>query len=214
MHRRKTRGQKQGGYDAFGEIVVRVCRIDVHCGGRARRGRRRQDRRAHRHVEPVFGHQRRGLGCRGKIGGRGLQPRRARHEGRSDQRRPSKQTGYRSRHRPAVVRCRSRRRRRRRADLERGAGDQRARPRKEQGFPWLRPGQLRPHRAEMFAEHDPVDLRHLDARPRNRQGGGSDRGRHLVLPHRRLRLRPRARTRHFGGGHRQWARCSAMRWCR
>ena len=51
----------------------------------------------------------------------------------------------------------------------------------------------------VLAEHRALDLRHLDARQRHRQGDREDRRRHLVLPHRRLRLRPRARARHRGG---------------
>ena len=50
------------------------------------------------------------------------------------------------------------------------------------------------------ANTDPLDLRHLDAGQRHRQGDGEDRRRHLVLPHRRLRLRSCARARHRGGG--------------
>ena len=53
--------------------------------------------------------------------------------------------------------------------------------------------------AEMHAQHHPLDLRHLGARQRHRPGDRQDRRRHLVLPHRQLRLRPRARARHRGG---------------
>ena len=70
----------------------------------------------------------------------------------------------------------------------------------EQGVHRLRRGGLRSHRAEVQRQHHPLDLRHLDAGQRHRQGAGEDRRRHLVLPHRRLRLRPCARARHRGGG--------------
>ena len=66
--------------------------------------------------------------------------------------------------------------------------------------------------AGLLAQHHPLDLRHLGARQRHRQGDREDRRRHLVLPHRRLRLRPRARARHRGGGReerRQGARPGA-----
>ena len=66
--------------------------------------------------------------------------------------------------------------------------------------------------AEVQRQHRALDLRHLDAGQRHRQGDGEDRRRHLVLPHRRLRLRPCARARHRGGGRgerRQGARQGA-----
>ena len=59
---------------------------------------------------------------------------------------------------------------------------------------------VRPHRQGLLAQHRALDLRHLGARQRHRQRGREDRRRHLVLPHRRLRLRPRARARRRGGG--------------
>ena len=65
---------------------------------------------------------------------------------------------------------------------------------------------LGPDRREVLAEHRPLDLRHLGAGPRHRQRDGRRGRRHLVLPHRRLRLRPCARARHRrrgrGGGRR------------
>ena len=48
--------------------------------------------------------------------------------------------------------------------------------------------------AEVQRQHRALDLRHLDAGQRHRQGDGEDRRRHLVLPHRRLRLRSCARS--------------------
>ena len=44
----------------------------------------------------------------------------------------------------------------------------------------------------LLAEHDPLDLRHVDARQRHRRRDRQGRRRHLVLPDRRLRVRPRA----------------------
>ena len=70
--------------------------------------------------------------------------------------------------------------------------------RQEQGVPGLGRRRLRSDRAEMHAQHRPLDLRHLGARQRHRPGDREDRRRHLVLPHRRLCVRPRARARHRG----------------
>ncbi len=56
----------------------------------------------------------------------------------------------------------------------------------------------RPHRRGLLAQHDPLDLRHLCARPGHRRRHGEGRRRHLVLPHRGLRLRPCAGARHRG----------------
>ena len=56
-------------------------------------------------------------------------------------------------------------------------------------------GDLRSHRSAMLAEHDPLDLRHLCVEQCRRQGDARARRRHLVLPHRRLRIRAGARAR-------------------
>ena len=50
------------------------------------------------------------------------------------------------------------------------------------------------------AQHGALDLRHLGAGQRHRQGDRQDRRRQLVLPDRRLRLRPCAGARHRRGG--------------
>ncbi len=72
---------------------------------------------------------------------------------------------------------------------------------KDKGKAFLVSGRrdLRPHRQGLLAQHDPLDLRHVDARQRHRQRDRQDRRRHVVLHHRRLRVRPRARARHRGG---------------
>ena len=134
------------------------------------------------------------------------------HEGRDRVGRPPEQARRRLQRRAAVVRRRQGRRDRRHAELRRRARRQPDHPRQGQGVPRLRRGVLRPDRQGVLAEHDPLDLRHLDARQRHRQRDRQDRRRHLVLPHRRLRLRPRARARHRGGGaegRRQGARQGA-----
>ncbi len=50
-------------------------------------------------------------------------------------------------------------------------------------------GSFRHHRHRLLAEHRALDLRHLRALQRRRQGDGQARRGHLVLRHRRLRLR-------------------------
>ena len=68
--------------------------------------------------------------------------------------------------------------------------------------------------AQCSAEHRALDLRHLHAGEVDRRRHGEGRRRHLVLPDRRLRLRPRAGARHLelrarrrrpGGGQRPHA---------
>ena len=131
-------------------------------------------------------------------------------QGRPGQRRPPEQARCRLQHRQPVVRRRQGRHDHRRAELGRRAGREPGRQPEEQGVHRLRRGRLRPHRPEVQRQHGALDLRHLDARQRHRQGAGEDRRRHLVLPHRRLCVRPCARARHRGGGRRPpAARCSA-----
>ena len=128
------------------------------------------------------------------------------------QRRPPEQARRRLQHRQQVVRYRRRRPRDRRAELRRRARDQRDRRDQEQGVRRLRRGGVRPHRPEVQCQHGALDLRHLDAGERHRQGAGQDRRRQLVLPHRRLCVRSCARARHRRGGRgerRQGARQGA-----
>ena len=137
-------------------------------------------------------------------------------EGRDRQRRPPEQARRRLQHRQPVVRRRQGRHDRRRAELRRRArGQPRSRSEKNKVFIGLRRRPPPTSPARSARQHRALDLRHLDARQRHRQGDGEDRRRHLVLPHRRLRLRPCARARHRGGGRgerRQGARrASAIR---
>ena len=61
--------------------------------------------------------------------------------------------------------------------------------------------------AQCSPNTDPLGLRHLHARQQHRPGAGEGRRRHLVLPHRGLRLRSRAGARHHRGrGRRRAAR--------
>ncbi len=100
--------------------------------------------------------------------------------------------------RAQVVRLGGRGRDRRRADLRRGARDQSDHEGEGQGIPRLRRGVLGSHREGLLAQHDPLDLRHVDARQRHGKCDREDRRQVLVLPHGGLRLRPRARARHLG----------------
>ncbi len=143
--------------------------------------------------------ERPGLGDRRPHGGRGFRRRRQGHEGRDRRRRPPEQAGRRLERRAHLDRHRQGRRDRRRADLLGRARGQRDRARQEQGVPGLGRRRLRSDRAEMHAQHHPLDLRHLGARQRHRPGDREDRRRHLVLPDRQLRLRPCARARHRRG---------------
>ena len=69
----------------------------------------------------------------------------------------------------------------------------------EQGVREFRRRIVGSHRREVLAQHRALDLRHLDAGERHRQGDREDRRRHLVLPHRRLCVRSCARARHVRG---------------
>ncbi len=137
--------------------------------------RRHQDRRDVGHVQPVCGHRRPGLGRRRAHGGRGLRRGQEGHEGRGRLGRSPEQAGRRLERRAPVVRHRQGRCHRRRADLVGGAGDQPADPREGQGLPRVRRGEFRPYGQGLLAQHDPLDLRHLDAGQRHRQRDRQDR---------------------------------------
>ena len=98
-------------------------------------------------------------------------------------------------HRAQLVRQREGRCDLRRADLLGRAADLGADPREEQDQHQFRRRQFRHHRRRLLAQHGALDLRHLCAVQRRRQGDGQARRGHLVLRHRRLRLRHGAGTR-------------------
>ena len=147
---------------------------------------------------------RRRLGRRGEARGRGFRRCRQGHEGGDRRRRPSEQAGCRLEHRQHLVRCRQGRRDRRRAEFRRRARGERDRAPEEQAVPGDGPGDIGPHRPEVQRQYNSLGLRHLGARQWHRQGDREERRGHLVFPHRRLRLRICARTRHRGGGRSQW----------
>ncbi len=127
-----------------------------------------------------------------------------------DQRRPPEQAGHRHQRRQPVVRRRQGRHDRRHAELGRRARGQPGRRNKNKAVRRLRRGGVDLTGPKCYAEHRPLDLRHLDAGERHRQGDGQDRRRHLVLPHRRLCFRSRARARYRRPSSKATAaRCSA-----
>ena len=79
--------------------------------------------------------------------------------------------------------------------------------REEQGLPRLRRGDDGPDRRAVLAQLRALDLRHLHAGEIDRRRDGEGGRRHLVLPHRRLRLRQAAAGRH----HRASCRVPAAR---
>ena len=62
------------------------------------------------------------------------------------------------------------------------------------------PGIVGPDGQGMLAEHRALGVRHLDARQRHRHGDHEAGRRHVVLHHRRLRIRAGAGARHDGSG--------------
>ena len=171
--------------------------------------RRRQDRRAHGHVEPLCRRHRQGLARRRADGGRRLRRQGEGQAGRGDLRRPPEQARRRRQHRAQLVRQREGRRDLRRADLLGRAADLGADAREEQDQHQFRRRLVRHHRRRLLAQHGALDLRHLCALQRRRQGDGEARRGHLVLRHRRLRLRHGAgarRRQRRQGERRQGAR--------
>ena len=79
--------------------------------------------------------------------------------------------------------------------------------REEQDLSLLRRGHVRSDRQVVLAQLDPLDLRHLHAGEVDRRRDGEGGRRHLVLPHRRLRLRQAVAGRHHG-----FVRPRAARW--
>ena len=168
----------------------------------ARQGR--QGRKSRRPVRPLRRYRRSRLDRRRADGDRGFRAARQGLEDRRDRGRSPEQARRRHQHRQAVDRRREGRRVRRSRELRRRPRHCQPCQGKERRQSELRLGVIRSHRRAVLAEHDPLGLRHLDARQRHRQGAGEIRRRQLVLPHRGLRLRSRARTRHGCGRHRQW----------
>ena len=168
-------------------------------GAGAGHRRCRQDRRADRHVEPLFRHQRPGRGRRDADGDRRFRRHGARQEDRAGPGRRAEQARCRGLDRRALVRRREGRRdpgHRRVVVVDRDDG--RRRP-EEEDLSRDRPGLVRHHRQTVQPLHGALGLRHRGAGQRHRLGGGQGRRQELVLPHRRLRLRLRARARRDGG---------------
>ena len=169
---------------------------------RARPGSERQDRRAERHVEPLRRPRRSGLGCRRQDGGRGFPEGSSEREGRDRLRRSSEQAGRRNADREPVVRCRQGRHDHRRAELRRRARGQPGRGQKNKLFivSGAAASDLTGPKCNANTVHWTYDTWML--------ANGTGKAmvkigrRHLVLPHRRLCLRPCARARYDRRGRR------------
>ena len=179
-------------------------------GGAGRGQQAAQDRRHPRHVEPLRRHHRLRQRSR-EDGGGGFRRRGARPQDRDDRRRPSQQGRSCRQHRPRHDRQPGRR-----DDLRRrGVRDRACRRRDREGAQQDRDLQRSrldpPHQRGLRALHRALCVRHLRAGQRDRPCRREERARHLVLPHRRLRLRPgpgkghhqcRAEDRRQGAGQR------------
>ena len=137
------------------------------------------------------------------VGGKVLRP-----LGRDPVGRPPDQARRRRRDRAQVVRRRRREDDHRPRHLVGRAGGPQGQPGEGPDRPQHRRRLERPHRPGLLADRRALGLRHLLAGPRDRRGDGEGGRRQLVLPHRRLRLRPCAgarRVRGREGGRRQGA---------
>jgi hypothetical protein len=117
-------------------------------------------------------------------------------EDRRRGRRSPEQARYRRQHRASVVRSRQGRHHRRRADVVGRSRRQQRRQGKERRLSEFGFGHVRSLQRTVLAQHHSLGLRHLSARQRHRLRHGQVRRRHLVLPHRGLRLRLFAGARH------------------
>ena len=173
-------------------------------GAGAGHRRCRQGRRADRHVEPLFRHQRPGRGRRDADGDRRHGRQSARQADRAGPGRRAEQARCRGLDRRALVRCRQGRRDpRHRGVVVVDRDDGRRRP-EAQDLSGDRPGLVRHHRQIVQPLYGALGLRHRGAGQRHRLGGGQGGRRHLVLRDRRLRIRPCARTRCDKGRPGQW----------
>ncbi|CAA9209125.1 MAG: ABC transporter, substrate-binding protein (cluster 4, leucine/isoleucine/valine/benzoate), partial [uncultured Acetobacteraceae bacterium] len=170
----------------------------LHAVGAAPRagagGEHHPDRRAERPVRPLQPHRRRQRCGDGAGGGGRVQ--RPRLHGGGAARRPPEPSGRGLQHRTAMARPGRRGHDPRRADLLRRARRRRRGPGEEQGLRQRRRRLLRPHRHGLRADHRALGVRHLHAGQVHRRRDGQGGRGHLVLHHRRLRLRPRAGARH------------------
>ncbi|CAA9209526.1 MAG: ABC transporter, substrate-binding protein (cluster 4, leucine/isoleucine/valine/benzoate), partial [uncultured Acetobacteraceae bacterium] len=159
-------------------------------------GEHHPDRRVERSVRPVPGRERPGQRGLRAPSRRGQRLGGARHQRRSGGGRPPEPAGCRLQHRAAVAGPRRRGPDPRRADLVGGARRELHRAGEEQGPHELVGRDQRPDRCAVQPQHGALDLRHLHAGEVHRRRDGEGRRRHLVLPHRRLRFRPRPGARH------------------
>ena len=205
--------------EAFKRTHDRALAIAAHCRWRARSAQVSdsvdQDRRADRHVEPVHRPGRRGLGRRRADGGRGLRHRKARlRRSRSVSADHQNKPRRRLEHRAPVVR---RRQGRRRSSTCRtpASRSRSTRSRKDKGKAFLVSGAASSDLTGKACSPNTIHWTYDTWMLANGTGqrDRQDRRRHLVLPDRRLRVRPRAGARHRGGRARRtaarcWARCA------
>ena len=161
-------------------------------------------RRAHRHDRPVCRQHRPRFGARRADGDRGLRQNPPRYQGRGRQRRPAAQARRRPRHRRRLVRQQGRGRGHRRAAVVRRLRHRRPGKAEGQAGDLHRRRVGRHHRRALRAEPPALGVRHLVDAARRGGRHGEGRRQHLVLHHRRLRLRPlaakgRRRLRHCRG---------------
>ena len=171
---------------------------------RAGLGAGRQDRHPQRPVRGLRRLWRKIFGRGGADGDRGFWRHGARPEDRDGHGRPSEQARSGHQHRAALVRGRGRRHDHRADDLVGRARRAGAVQGKEEDRHCRRRRELAPHRRRLHALRLPLGVRYPRARGRHRRRAGQGRRRHLVLPHRRLRLRLCARKGHQRDRHREW----------
>ena len=149
-----------------------------------------EDRRHPRHVEPLCRHHRPRQRDRGEDGGGGFRRRGARPQDPGARGRPSEQGRPLRQHRPRHARQSGRRDDLRRRGLRDRACRRRDRESAQQDHHVQRPGLDPSHQRGLRSLHRPLRVRHLRPGQCDRPCGREVGPRHLVLPHRRLRLRP------------------------
>ena len=167
-------------------------------------GRRDQDRLHHRHVGPVCRHRRPGRRRGDPDGDRRHGRHDQRQEDRAAGRRPPEQGRHRRDQGARMVRHRRHGHADRRHQLGHQPGDGQDRGAEEEAVHLGRRRDLGADQRPVHAVHGPLGLRHGRAGQGHRQRGRQGRRQELVLPDRRLRLRPAAAGRHLG--HRQGRR--------
>ena len=161
--------------------------------------RRGENRRADGFVGPGLDRDRPRFGGGGADGGRGFRRQGLGQADHRDFRRSPDQAGHRRRHRQPLVRCRTGRPDRRRAGVGGGTCGAAGRQREEEAVHHAFDRNRRFPRQVLHALRHAMGVRYPCARGRHRAGSGQARRQHLVLPDRRLRVRPFAGARRYAG---------------